>query len=197
MNKFSVEIEELEEYGLTPNQYYLAYLIKQRDLEAIKKLKTLYKKELQFNEDLLTLAKQNYLKTSDGSLTKVVLKDCSIVDIFEDLEPKTDWDTFVSQFRDIFPKGTMTSGFYVRSSYKDCSKKLAKFIKEYGFDEETILKATKSYVDRFRLKNYSYMKTASYFILKDKESVLASECEMVNDSDAPKTANSLLSDGLN
>lgn len=198
MLKIQVEAEKLAELQLTPNQYCLAYLIHYKEKDQFKMFKTLYKKELHFKEDLLTLATKNYLKTSNNDFTKIVFDESTIEGIFSSEETISDWDIFVEKFRDLFPTGIKSGGFYVKGSSKDCSKKLNLFIKEYKFNEETILKATENYVKRSRTKGYSYMKLAVYFILKDKISVLASECEVVlsNENGEEIGNDNLLMDGI-
>ena len=84
----------------------------------------------------------------------------------------------VDVWYELWPVGVRPNGYLVRSGKKPVGKKLLKFIKEYPeFSEEVILEATAQYVKSYALKGYSFMKTASYFIYKDGESVLAGECE--------------------
>ena len=94
-----------------------------------------------------------------------------------------DFDYFCEKFQDIFPKGVKPAGKPVRSSLQDIKKKLSRFEKDYPeYSRDEILIAAKSYVDRFKLKSYSFMRTAVYFIHKQNDgSDLAAEVEMVRD----------------
>jgi len=58
--------------------------------------------------------------------------------------------------------------------------KLKKFMTvNKNYTRETISKAFDLYIQEKRKTAWSYMKTASYFVSKDNESVLASYCENV------------------
>jgi hypothetical protein len=188
-----VKSDKLVELDLTPNQYCLAYLIHKKDEKGFKIFRDLYRKELYFKEDIYNLVSKKYLKQKVDNPHKIVFSESTIEGIFDDeiveevlvevVNELDEWDIFVKAFRDIFPNGVTSGGLYVKSSTKDCSRKLEKFMQEYPeFDQEIILQATKAYVERYRMSAYKYMKTANYFIMKDKLSVLASECEIVKDN---------------
>lgn len=218
-----VSLERLEKLKLTPNQYYLAYFIHKKDKDGFNRLKNLYRKDLYFKEDIYILVFKNYLNPGTEDKYKIVFDSSSINEIFdneaegygtiEDVENEeqgiklednvsgekevqvSDWDTFVSNFRSLFPSGVTTGGYYVRSSSSDCSKKLMIFMKEHPqHSRDIILKATKAYIDRYKLQGYKYIKTAAYFISKDKSSVLSAECEILGDDD--RRAPSLFNDGI-
>jgi hypothetical protein len=94
-----------------------------------------------------------------------------------------DFDSFSSTFRELFPKNIRPAGKPVRSSLLDIRKKLKAFEKEYpGYTREEILTATAHYVERYRKKGYSFMRTATYFIHKQNEgSDLATEIDSIRD----------------
>lgn len=82
----------------------------------------------------------------------------------------------------LWPRGIKVGGYPVKGDRKGCLKKLIKFINEYPeFDKDIIIKATKDYIDAFRINRYSYMKLAHYFVYKDNTSSLASGCEAIQD----------------
>lgn len=215
----SVDTELLKKLELTPNQYCLAKSIHFKDTEAFITLKESHIYENYFKEDIFKLILKGYLINPNEDQYKIVVKDCSIekinfdeqiaevkpeiIEEDEDELPDTgpiqvvsEWDKFVQNFRNIFPKGVTTGGKYVRSSSKDCEKKLKQFIKEYEFENETILKATEKYVSRYQMQGYKFMKTASYFILKDKVSALADECEMLSEDDSNGSNGNLFMSGV-
>jgi hypothetical protein len=88
--------------------------------------------------------------------------------------------TLAEKFRDIFPSKKLPTGKYFRSHVVDIDKKLSYFKKHYpDFTEEEILQAARDYVAYAESRNYMYVRTAMYFIYKEKEgSDLASWCEM-------------------
>ena len=91
----------------------------------------------------------------------------------------------IHEYRDIFPKGILPSGNPARSAVKELEKRFQWFFTNYKYDWDTILKATKIYVAKYKDENYLYMKTSGYFIVKNEKGVevstLATYCEMVLD----------------
>lgn len=84
---------------------------------------------------------------------------------------------WIDSWLEIFPKGMKSGGKLVRSDRKGCLNKMTTFLKEYKFDKDLIMKATKQYVDE-KLDSGSYMRCAIYFIGKKGEgSDLAAACE--------------------
>ena len=93
--------------------------------------------------------------------------------------PSTEFEIFITTYLDIFPKGVKNGGNKpLRSNKTDVGNKMIKFMNKYKYDKETILKATKNFVERLR-GTYTYCPTAEYFILKDGSSALATECDLV------------------
>jgi len=95
------------------------------------------------------------------------------------------------KFRELFPASIRTGGYLVKSSESDIANKLRKFMKNYkNVTQEQILEATRRFVARKRQEGWQYMKTASYFIYKDNESVLAAEIENLQQAPTePKSSN--------
>lgn len=94
--------------------------------------------------------------------------------IEEDLE----FDTFISDYRNLFPEGANNGGASLRSNDRDVKDKFSKFFKKYKYNRATILKATQLYIEGLR-GNKSFCIAAHYFILKDNSSQLASYCELI------------------
>ena len=85
---------------------------------------------------------------------------------------------WIETWYDLFPKGVKSGGYYVRTSIKDCDKKMFKFLIDNSeFTKDIILEATKSYIEDMKSKNYSMMKLAPNFIYKDGISMLSGACE--------------------
>jgi hypothetical protein len=93
--------------------------------------------------------------------------------------------TWIDSWRALFPSGKNFSGYPHRGDKQICKKKMEIFVKETKYTKDQIFKATKSYVDEFKSRDYEYMKQAHYFIgKKDSGSSLAAYCEMqADDSD--------------
>jgi hypothetical protein len=187
-SKITLDLDYLKELGITPTQYSLAYCIEHKDKFSFNEIKDLYKIDC-FKEDIHHLILKGYLKGGNPkNIYHIDFDKSTIIGIFtketkEEKESEEDltWTEFVDAFRDLFPAGIKSGGFYVKSSKRDLDNKLKKFVKEYKYTQETILEATKCYVEESAIKGYAYMKVANYFIYKNNESMLASACEAVKD----------------
>lgn len=85
---------------------------------------------------------------------------------------------WIEDWYDLFPKGIKSGGYYVRTSIKECDKKMFRFLTDNPtFTKDLILAATKNYVEDMKSKSYSMMKLAPNFILKDGVSMLSGCCE--------------------
>lgn len=73
----------------------------------------------------------------------------------------------VTVYNEIFPKIKIPmTGKYARCNESELTKSLQWFIHEYGFDWETILKATTRYVNEREVENWNYLQTSKYYIRK-------------------------------
>jgi hypothetical protein len=193
-NPYIIKIENLTEYEITPNQYVLLNIINNHDeveyinyIEIDRKdivkhdLYMLYRKEY-----ILNYGSENYnFKFSELEITQKGIDLLNILDT-SDNKKITDlkktpvgFDNFIKEYYDLWPEKVYSGNYPVKSGLKQCSDKMLKFMKEYKHDREIILKATKKYIEICRGNNYSYMKTAYYFIKKDSESILQTYCEQV------------------
>jgi hypothetical protein len=87
---------------------------------------------------------------------------------------------WIDEWYDLFPAGVKTGGrHYVKSSKNSCETKLLKFIREYKYEKDVIIQATKNYLDNAAKNNYEYMSTAPHFIYKFDNSILSGYCEEV------------------
>jgi hypothetical protein len=111
----------------------------------------------------------------------MLLASGSIAETLSDENP----DTWIDEWIELFPRGIRTFGKLVRSDKPSCLRKMKIFMHEYGYNKDTILKATKAYLDVKAQENYVATRCAVYFIyrvetsIKDKVSDLASWCDQV------------------
>lgn len=102
---------------------------------------------------------------------KITEKGLAVFNVKNDL----DW---VEEWYNLFPKGVRSGGYLVRDGKSSCVKKMTKFMKDNPeISKDKIISATKNYINIYKMKNYEYMKLASYFIEKDGISTLLAECE--------------------
>lgn len=175
--------------NLSPNQLYILYCIKYKiktndfvnDALEIKRLEsgdwleadiTLSGKSVMLLQELET-----FFKTSKKKTSTVIMGDNFIENIDE--------------YLDIFPKFKLPSGKYARSDKKNLENNFRWFFDSHAYNWETVLNATKLYVDEYEATGYKYMRTSQYFIRKqgsDKtyDSELANYCDMLlNGSEDP------------
>jgi len=199
INEINIDLNYTKKLGITPQQYVLAYLINFKDKDRYIEIKKLYLEDC-LKEDLHNLIIKGYLfggnKENMYDFTFDKSKINGIFDTQNDTTDSLSWEELVSQFRDTFPSGTKSGGFYVKSSKRDIEVKLKKFIKDYKYPYDVILKAVKNYVEQSKENGYQYMKIAHYFILKNGESMLASYCDAVEEGVEEKKPSSIFMDKL-
>lgn len=176
--------------GLTPNGLYILLCIE-------KGIKTNHSVNLSAENRLLEI--DGYIK--DKKLTDAGRK---ILEKYNDrykLDKKqrvvkkitgfTDVEKeYIKQYRELFPKGNLPSGYPARVHVRDLEQRFIWFKENYDYEWDIILKATEKYVNHYKSDNYKYMKTSGYFIFKNENgkiiSQLANYCDMIIDGDDDK-----------
>lgn len=140
------------------------------------------KEEFDLDNILTDLQVQGYVKIIEDG---VELRQKTL-DLFKITNVNaSDW---IDEWRKIFPAGSNTGGFRYRGDKQGCLKKMNKFLKDHrAVSKEEIIIATKKYVERYKLKNFTYMKQAHFFIEKEGLSTLASEIESINENEYEST----------
>jgi hypothetical protein len=134
--------------------------------------------------------------TAHGFLVNGKLTEKSYgLDVFDKTveEKKEDmvFDDFVKEYLKIWDDsapGKLPSGKYSKSNKEDIKKKLKVYMNRYKHSQDTILQATKRYLDKQNVEGYQYCRTAAYFIMKDGESDLATEVEHLNEKEIGDTS---------
>jgi translation initiation factor 2 beta subunit (eIF-2beta)/eIF-5 len=173
--------------GLTPNCYYALHSIKN---------KTTTDPSISINLEVAKLEAGGWL--DNGHLTTKSLKLYQEIEAyFRSSKKKTsvdimgdDFSTKIDEYLDIFPKFKLPSGKYARSDKKNLENNFRWFFETHSYDWDTVINATKMYVDEYERQGYKYMRTSQYFIRKQNpiektfESELANYCEVyLNGSD--------------
>ena len=175
--------------NLSPNQLYILFCIKNKiktndfvnDSLEVKRLQTSSWLENDMNlsdKSVLLLQEiESYFKTSKKKTNSKVMGE----NFMENIEA----------YLDIFPKFKLPSGKYARSDKKNLENNFRWFFESHNYTWETVLDATRLYVDEYETSGFKYMRTSQYFIRKqgsDKtyDSELANYCDMLlNGSDDP------------
>jgi hypothetical protein len=164
--------------SLTPNSLYVLYCIQNKlsvnkfvnsSLE-IQRLKsedwlkndlTLTGKSLIFMEELNSFFRKSKKKTS-----KDLLGD--------------NFTLYIKMYNDAFPAKKLGSGKYARTNVKNLETAFRWFFENYDYTWDTVMNATKLYVQEYQLKNYEYMRTSQYFIRKQNNSDKTFESDLAN-----------------
>lgn len=175
--------------NLSPNQLYILFCIKNKiktndfvnDSLEVKRLQTSSWLEHDMNlsgKSVLLLQEiDSFFKTSKKKTNSKVMGE----NFMENIEA----------YLDIFPKFKLPSGKYARSDKKNLENNFRWFFESHNYTWETVLDATRLYVDEYETSGFKYMRTSQYFIRKqgsDKtyDSELANYCDMLlNGSDDP------------
>ena len=178
---------KLVKVGLTPNQLYLLWCKKNNIIPAISisiglELKRLEGEWIDLSNKTLTSKSITLLQEFD-TYFKVSKKKTSQQILGEDFSSKID------EYLNIFPKFKLPSGKYARSDKKNLENNFRWFFETHSYDWETVINATKMYVDEYERQGYKYMRTSQYFIRKQNpiekifESELANYCEVYLNGD--------------
>jgi hypothetical protein len=170
--KVHIDTEEIFKLGMSPNSYViLAYLHSGKPLIELGHW---------IKEEIKTLAMTKYLREiPDSDLPYPYTLTGDGLALFE---VHDDFNTFIDQYRNLFPKGVKSgNGTPIRGDRQGIVKKMEWFLRMYPeYSKTTIIAATKLYVDQMQRKGYAYMTQADYFIKKDDGSKLAAMCEDFN-----------------
>ena len=174
---------------MTPNQFLILY--------GIKKSLSLPLPDV--DDAVLHLASQGFIKLDKKSIIKVNLtvKGERIISRFENYFIKAKNRTSIqlmgkkfnlklNEYREIFPASKLPSGKPARVNIRTLENSFRWFFENYDFSWDEVINATKMYVNEYRDKEYMYMKTSQYFIVKEgrnkvKSSDLADYCDMIRD----------------
>ena len=173
---------------LTPNQLYLLWCKR-------SSLKPNF--NINLNIEYMRLVNAGWLDDNQELVSKSIQLIQELDSFFKISKKKTSnnllGDNFIcriEEYLEIFPKFKLPSGKYARSDKKNLETNFRWFFETHSYDWETIINATKMYVDEYERQGYKYMRTSQYFIRKlnpaEKtfESELANYCEVyLNGSD--------------
>lgn len=96
-------------------------------------------------------------------------------------------EEWINDYRALFPLRNVTGlTYHVKGDLNECIKRMKKFIQDYKYSKETILQATKNYIEEQKNKGWSYTKKAHKFIRDLDGSILSEYCEAVKKGDNNK-----------
>jgi len=175
----NIWIPLLQETNLTPNQLYLIWCIGTKTKPV----------NINAHAEVRVLKNGGFID-DNGNLTALG------IDILEKIpkskgtiKPKIQLtDELIISYLEIFPRGKLPSGKQARADKKNIGSNFEWFFKTYSYNWDTVIKATKLYVDEYETRNFLYMRTSQYFISKmnpdrSRESELANYCAQIISGD--------------
>lgn len=189
-----IDLLLLNKYRMSFNKYFILFCANNKDYNGFKeyteKCDHISGQDYQFLERFGFITVDKSAKIFDiDSITvtkkgKSLLGDAAAKMIVHESSKSKQLDLeWVSEWRELFPKGVYSGGYPVRANVNDITKKMDKFIRTHGYDKEVIIAATQKYINEKEMSNYSYMMRSIYFIEKDGSSTLADYCEMIQSGD--------------
>jgi hypothetical protein len=174
--KYTIDSEVLKANGITLPELLMLMIMKTGSSPP-ELVDNMLKKQMIVKDGMFG----QYLLTSNwADVMSTVLLDSD-----ESHESQDRVEALAIKLMEIFPKGKKegTVSTYWRGNKKDIALKLKKFFKLYSkYSDETILEATKSYVDSFN-GDYNYMRVLKYFIWKDEVKCIGGVNQVIETSD--------------
>lgn len=173
----------LRKNGITPNQYERLLELSVHNTGQLLFL-------VQDNQSLFD--NEMIVETKDGKYF-VTQKGEGLIKKIETLFRKetagskkvdSDFTANVEAYRELFPNIKLPSGVYARSAVKNLEPALIWFFENFNYSWDTVLKATKMYINEYEIKRWMYLKNSQYFIRKQNAykqytSELANYCENI------------------
>lgn len=185
----NIDLKLLKDNGLSPTEY--CFLVcKYRNIPYIGVLATNSQKLM-----CDSLENRGFIKNLDNFEISLRQKFIDLIKL--DTSPLL-IDTWIDEWRSLFPEKVKSSGRPVRGDKKSCLKKMISFCKEYPeYSKEAIFEATRIYIFEKQRENWAYMSCADYFIYKEtvkgqRSSYLASLLESI---DGKETSLQILENG--
>lgn len=164
--------------GLSPNQLYLLWCKRTSQNPHFN---------MNLGLEYLKLRKEEWLDDFNELTSKSLIIVQEIDSFFKSSKKKTSTDILgdnficrIEEYLEIFPKFKLPSGKYARSDKKNLENNFRWFFENHSYDWETVISATKMYVDDYERQGYKYMRTSQYFIRKLNPAEKTFESELAN-----------------
>lgn len=168
--------------GVSPNQLYILWCKRSNMVPLFN---------INLNVEYMRLITDGWLDEDKNLTSKSIQLVQELDSFFNTKKKKTSNDILgenftcrIEEYLEIFPKFKLPSGKYARSDKKNLENNFRWFFETHSYTWETIINATKMYVDEYERQGYKYMRTSQYFVRKQNpiektfESELANYCEI-------------------
>jgi len=183
---------------LSPNKLYLLWCKKHSITPMFN---------LNIGIEYMRLKNDEWLDENQELSSKSLILVQELESFFKNSKKKTSTnilgDNFIcriEEYLEIFPKFKLPSGKYARSDKKNLENNFRWFFENHSYDWDTVINATKMYVDDYERQGYKYMRTSQYFVRKlsiaEKtfESELANYCDTYLNGDNDDLNNNFFSE---
>lgn len=167
-----IEIKKLKQINITPNQFIILNLIKN------KKTSDLF---WDIEKDLVSLQEKGLIK--DEELTSKALT----------LFNKQNFTEWFNKWLALWPTQNMPGGYRVSGNSMQSRLRMAKFTNDFpNYDLDIIFKATQNYLKDRENNNWTFIKKNAKFIYDNEGSVLEQECQsIINNDNNVNTTNTI------
>jgi hypothetical protein len=179
MLKQSIFFKKLKRKNITVQQYYILFQLYGKPMlnrNAMQILKEKFPSIIEYINEDCTLNEQGEKLIKNMETLFKPQKQLKAMDLLGD-----DYEEKITEYIEIFPTGKLPNKKYARGNKKEIEENFKWFFQEYHYDWKVIINATEKYVEEYRKDNFKYMRTAMYFIKKQRngviESDLATYCE--------------------
>ena len=192
-----IELKTLVKLGITAEEYYILNLMYEDEYQVEEYLQRLCLhpelclKNLRFNGYIIpdTTSILKYRLTDTGT---AIAEDDVIKPKKKQIVNKIDSSEWIDEYRKLFMPARGSNSRSILGDKKACIDKMNKFLKSYPYTKDTVLAATKNYVNSKHKDRYAYTQCADYFIFKDNISTLAAECENLGTNGIIETGSSFI-----
>lgn len=190
MKKLEINLDEYAKVSneLSIRDYLVLYI---KFLNKLNYLPALFHNTMEYHDCLKSLETRQYIKITDDCIIygdnaqinvecfELRAKSTQIIEI-----KSINYAELANKLRDIFPAGIRGGGGkLIKSPELAVVDKLKKFFKYYpDVKEESIIKATKNYIENRRRDGWRYTTQLDYFIFKDNASMLYAELDNITNS---------------
>ena len=178
--ELTINFKLLKESGLSTKQFIILTAIYNNEFDLLK----WWLEPLDVKRSLIALGRTGFIKVwgEDYIFSNVVLREPAHKLFGKDTSTNK-VDEWITDWINLWPKGTKSGNHYIKSDKAGCLKKMKVFVKNNrDVTKDMIFKGTKSYLDRKKLEYWKYTMVAHYFISKDGISTLGSEIQNYNES---------------
>jgi hypothetical protein len=180
-----LSLKKLIDIKISANDYIIVYLMGVNEIWKLSKY--LEAANLDITIAAGSLIERGFLKKTDKTNKSLEFNNLDVTNLLKELlngkEKNENVENWITDWYELWPTGIKSGGYYLKTDKKGSLRKMKNFlINNPEYTRELIMKATQNYLLEQSIKGYSYTKLAPYFIIKDGISVLAGECEVLENN---------------